>query len=514
MPGDPTPNVGTVKVVRISPGGSVSGSQTLLSPPAGSAIATVASLRVVGSGAAVFLYGTTSIFLFGDQTIAFRDAPTGGFGDATDLGSTPLFGSSTAIGDSGRSAYAQVSGTDIALRVREPGGTLAPATNVGADGSPVNVHVGLAGDGTITVAWDIQSGGDARIMACTIAGGDCAGDPQRLSAPTSGGGSISLSSLAVDGAGAALAAWNDFESNPAPAWHARAAWRPAGAGAAFEPEQDLATPPAQNPTVALDADGDGIATYHAATSGTTDYRAIGLDAAGPRIDALSAPSSVAQGAVAGFGAGASDVWSPFGFAWSFGDGSAGAAGPSVSHAFGAPGSFRVTATATDAAGNSSSRSAVVLVRDTVSPRVERLALTHARFRVGRGATARVAVAGPDAAARRRVRTAPRGTTIRYAVSEASVATFAIDRAAAGRSVGRACRKPSRANRRHRSCTRYVRVRAGTLVRHVRAGANTLAFSGRIGRKALAPGRYRLTLTLTDPAGNASRPKSIAFTIVR
>jgi hypothetical protein len=107
---------------------------------------------------------------------------------------------------------------------------------------------------------------------------------------------------------------------------------------------------------------------------------------------------------------------------------------------------------------------------------------------------------------------PRGTTIRYAVSEASVATFSIDRAVAGRRVGRACRKPTRANRHRRSCTRYVH--AGTLIRHVRAGASTLAFSGRIGRKALAPGRYRLTLTLRDPAGNASRPKSLTFTIVR
>jgi PKD domain len=515
-PADPNPNTGTVKVVRISASGTVSGSQTLLSPAA-SLIATVGPLRVTGSGAAMLLYGTTTIFLFGDQSIAFRDAPTGSFGNATDLGASPLFGSSADMNDSGRAAYAQASGAaDIALRVREPGGALAPVTNVGAGGSASNTHVGLAGDGTITVAWDIQIGGDPRVMACTIAGGDCAGDPQRLSAPTNGG-VIALASLAVNAAGAALAAWNDLEVNPAGAWHAKAAWRPAGPGAAFGPEHDLAPPPAQSPAVALDADGDGIATYHAATAGTTDYRAVGLDAAGPRIGTFSAPApaSVAQGAGAAFSAGASDLWSPFGFSWSFGDGSAGAAGGAVTHAFAAAGAFRVTATATDAAGNSSSRSAVVLVRDTVSPRVERLALTHARFRVGAQRTATAAGASTAAAKKRRHPRRPRtpsGTTVRYAVSEAAVATFAIDRAVAGRRVGRTCRKATRANRRHRRCTRYVH--AGTLTRHARAGADSLAFSGRIGRKALAPGSYRLTLTLRDPAGNASRPKSLTFTIVR
>jgi hypothetical protein len=499
-PGDPTPNVGTVKVVRISPGGSLSGSQTLLSPPAGSAITTVTSLRVAGSGAAAFLYGTTSIFLFGTQTIAFRDTPTGGFADATDLGSTPFFGSSMDVSDSGRAAYAQVAGTDIALRVREPGGTLAPATNVGAGGSALNARVALAGDGGITVAWDIQSGGDPRIMACTIAGGDCAGDPQRLSAPTNGG-SISLSSLAVNGAGTALAAWNETDLSPAVVLHARAAWRGAS-GAGFGPEQDLAAPPAQIPTVALDADGDGVATYNTGTGGATAYRAAGLDATGPRIGAFSAPASVAQGAGAGFSAGASDVWSAFGLSWSFGDGSATAAGSAVTHGFAAPGAFTVTVTATDAAGNSSSRSAVVLVRDTVAPTIQRLVLSHSRFGVGSTPTARVAA---------RRRSLPRGTTIRYALSEAGAATFAIDRAVAGRRVGHACRKPARTNRRHRRCTRYVH--AGTLVRHAKAGTNALAFSGRIGRKALVPGRYRLTLTLRDPAGNVSRPRSLTFTIV-
>jgi hypothetical protein len=40
------------------------------------------------------------------------------------------------------------------------------------------------------------------------------------------------------------------------------------------------------------------------------------------------------------------------------------------------------------------------------------------------------------------------------------------------------------------------------------------FSGRIARRRLAPGRYRMTLTATDAAGNASAPKRLSFTVRR
>jgi hypothetical protein len=46
------------------------------------------------------------------------------------------------------------------------------------------------------------------------------------------------------------------------------------------------------------------------------------------------------------------------------------------------------------------------------------------------------------------------------------------------------------------------------------GANGFVFSGRIGRRALTPGRYQVALTATDAAGNTSRPATRVFTIVR
>jgi hypothetical protein len=48
-----------------------------------------------------------------------------------------------------------------------------------------------------------------------------------------------------------------------------------------------------------------------------------------------------------------------------------------------------------------------------------------------------------------------------------------------------------------------------------AGTNKVRFQGRLSRsKKLKPGRYTLTITATDSAGNRSRPNSTSFTIAQ
>jgi hypothetical protein len=109
--------------------------------------------------------------------------------------------------------------------------------------------------------------------------------------------------------------------------------------------------------------------------------------------------------------------------------------------------------------------------------------------------------------------AKKGTTIRYRLSEVARVTFAIQRATPGRRVRGRCRKQTRANRSKRACKRFVgagRLAPATAV----AGSNRKKFSGRIGRRALRPARYRVTLVATDPSGNRSAPKRLAFKIVR
>jgi hypothetical protein len=108
--------------------------------------------------------------------------------------------------------------------------------------------------------------------------------------------------------------------------------------------------------------------------------------------------------------------------------------------------------------------------------------------------------------------AKKGTTFRYSLSEPARVVFTIERVLPGRKVGRACRKQTAKNRHKRACKRYVSP--GRFAAAAVAGANHKRFSGRIGRRALAPGSYRATLIATDTSGKASTPKRLSFRVVR
>jgi Tol biopolymer transport system component len=67
--------------------------------------------------------------------------------------------------------------------------------------------------------------------------------------------------------------------------------------------------------------------------------------------------------------------------------------------------------------------------------------------------------------------------------------------------------------------RFERVRGrrrtvATTRASVRAGAGRVRITGRVGRRALAAGRYRLVLTVRDAAGNTSKPVVRRLTVVR
>jgi hypothetical protein len=142
------------------------------------------------------------------------------------------------------------------------------------------------------------------------------------------------------------------------------------------------------------------------------------------------------------------------------------------------------------------------VADRVAPRfVKRAVFSPQRFRVASGPT--------PTSARKRV--IPKGSSLSYSLSEPSAVTIVIARPDSGRKVGKTCRAPSRSNRRKPRCTRYVTV--GTLKRRAFQGLNKVAFTGRIGRKALKPGSYRATVTAKDAARNVSNASITAFAIV-
>jgi CSLREA domain-containing protein len=170
----------------------------------------------------------------------------------------------------------------------------------------------------------------------------------------------------------------------------------------------------------------------------------------------------------------------------------------------------------------------------VSPTVGHVSVSPRSFAVGPKPT-------PLAARRRRV---PRGTTIEFQLSEAAQAKLTFQRRLAGIKLRdkrgkRVCVAASKRNR--RALRAQVKTRLGAKARgragHGRVkrelrkarcarfagkaalsraavlGTNHVAFSGRVGRKALRRGSYRVRVTASDAAGNRSRPASAAFTIV-
>jgi len=98
----------------------------------------------------------------------------------------------------------------------------------------------------------------------------------------------------------------------------------------------------------------------------------------------------------------------------------------------------------------------------------------------------------------------RSGTLRLTLDEAATVRVRFDRRLPGRrSANGHCVKPRRHARHGKRCTRFTRI--GTQTRSAVAGANALKVGGKLGRRTIPVGTYRLTITATDAAGNASAP---------
>jgi hypothetical protein len=108
--------------------------------------------------------------------------------------------------------------------------------------------------------------------------------------------------------------------------------------------------------------------------------------------------------------------------------------------------------------------------------------------------------------------AQKGTTFRYALTEAATVTFVIRRRVRGRLVGGRCRRQTARNRARKPCIRLVRV--GAFRAEGVAGSNSKRFSGRIGKRTLRPGAYVALVNARDSAGNLSKTSRARFTVLR
>jgi hypothetical protein len=142
------------------------------------------------------------------------------------------------------------------------------------------------------------------------------------------------------------------------------------------------------------------------------------------------------------------------------------------------------------------RSESCLNPGAIVPKLSGVRLKPKKFRVSPKATAK--------AAAKKKRKSPRGTKISFSLNTKATVTIWIDRKLKGRRSGKKCVKATRKNRRKKACTRFVR--RGKLVRKdLAAGRQKIAFSGRIGRKALKSGNYRMTLQAVSGPDRSNKP---------
>jgi hypothetical protein len=285
------------------------------------------------------------------------------------------------------------------------------------------------------------------------------------------------------------------------------ALRPAGGpfGAAST-AADVTNVPTALRLAATPAGDVGATWLEEASAAEARVYSLIYDASPPPIGDVNVPANGEVGQALPMSATATDAFSPVTFGWAFGDGAT-ASGAAVTHAYGGRGSFDVTVTATDGAGNSSAATRTAEIAADENPEfLGGIVLANARLR----AAARGGSATP---AQRRRRRAPIGTRVTFRLSEAASVRFTVERARPGRRVRGRCVKPTRRNRKRRKCTRYVR-RPGSFIVAAGAGETRFRFTGRLRGRKLRPGRYRLVAVATDEGGKRSAPKRARFTIVR
>jgi hypothetical protein len=106
-----------------------------------------------------------------------------------------------------------------------------------------------------------------------------------------------------------------------------------------------------------------------------------------------------------------------------------------------------------------------------------------------------------------------GTTFSFSLDQQASVAFTFTTQETGRKVGRRCVAKTRKNAKRKSCK--LTTTAGTLSFGGHAGTNKVVFQGRISSsRKLKPGRYTLTITATNAAGQRSNSQTLNFTVVK
>ncbi|HEX6458833.1 MAG TPA: PKD domain-containing protein [Thermoleophilaceae bacterium] len=249
-------------------------------------------------------------------------------------------------------------------------------------------------------------------------------------------------------------------------------------------------------SVALQPDGKLVAAGDGTDSGGNGFLMVTrLIADLPPTPSFSAtPNPAAPGKVVAFnGSGSTDDGTITNYSWNFGDGGS-ASGPTATHSYAKPGTYTAALTVRDDYGLSAVATHAITV--SAAPVLRALRLRPRSF---------PAAARGGSIARRT------GTTVSYRDSEAVTTRFRVERVLPGRRSGHRCVAPRARNRHAKRCVRYSRVRGG-FSHHDKAGTNRFHFTGRMRRRKLPPGNYRLDAT-PSAGGAKSHTARTRFRII-
>ncbi len=185
-----------------------------------------------------------------------------------------------------------------------------------------------------------------------------------------------------------------------------------------------------------------------------------------------------------------------------------AAGTVTYTAGGTPGADSLTFRASNAAGDSATR--------TVPITVQAAPVTPAP--AGGGTPPPAATPDRTSPVVSTLRVAPsklkltrlRAPTATWKLSEAATVTVTVERLRQGRRVRGRCLPAKKKAPKRTACTKATQV--SQLTRAVPAGAARLTIAVRSGKRTLPAGSYRVTVKAVDPAGNRSTPATARFTI--
>ena len=446
-------------------------------------------------------------------------------GDALDIERCTITATATGVSVAGAGVVGSVADT----RVKVSGAT---ATGVYAIGSAtLNArNMTVIGDGAnhgVSAIQNVAGTATVNLQSSTVSGFS-----RELTAAQSNGGNAHLNvnysnydDVEESGGGDIVGGAGNVNVTPGFVAPFPVFFRPADYHLRFSSPLIDAGSPAAPPAGSADLDGLTRQVDGDGTGGPRrDIGAFEYQRRAPTI-ALNGPATGRPGEALAFNAAGSDpdAGDTLVYIWQWGDGT-GAFGQSLKHTFSKPGTYTVKLTANDPTGRSAiatkqvaitaapSKSpqsgpgggggAGATVLDRVAPAVRRLSMTNRRFRITRRRTPLSARKAPK-----------RGSAWRFRLSEAATMRIAVERAAAGRRVGRRCRSTRRTVPRSKRCRLWKKKGATVVRRNLAAGRRRVAFSGRYGRTRLKPGLYRASLRAVDAAGNRSKLARVRFRVL-